>query len=99
MASEVILSSAAQRDLDDLPSPLLSSLGSTHFPRIGAQPREVDRPKKGRLSGVFGYDFGPRGGCRILYEVLDAKRLVLVIAVGPHDQAYRKAERRRGPRR
>jgi mRNA-degrading endonuclease RelE of RelBE toxin-antitoxin system len=58
MTYEVVLSPAAQRDLDALPSNLLASLRSTHLPRIGA------------------------------------KRIVLVIAVGTHDQAYRRAERR-----
>jgi len=95
MTYEVVLSSAAQRDLDTLPLNLLSALHATHFRRIAADPRSVGRPKKGRLTGVFGYDFGPRHGYRILYEVLDAKRIVLVIAIGTHDQAYRSAERRR----
>lgn len=95
MTYEVVLSSAAERDLDDLPANLLSALRITHFPRIAANPRDVGRPKKGRLAGVFGCDFGPRRGYRILYEVFDAKRIVLVIAIGTHDQAYRNAERRR----
>ena len=73
MTYEVILSAAADRDLNDLPASLLSSLRTTHFPRIGANPRDLGRPKKGRLAGIFGYDFGPRRGYRILYEVLDAK--------------------------
>jgi mRNA-degrading endonuclease RelE of RelBE toxin-antitoxin system len=95
MTYEVVLSSWAKRDLDDLPSSLLASLRDIHFPRIAANPRDVGRPKKGRLSGVLGYDFGPRHGYRVLYEILDAKRIVLVIAIGPHDQAYRRAQRRR----
>lgn len=94
MTYEVVLSTGAQRDLDALPPNLLSALHKTHFPRIAAQPRVVGRPKKGRLSGIYGYDFGPRRGYRVLYEVLDAKHVVLVIAIGTHDQAYRKAERR-----
>ncbi len=94
MTYEVILSTAAQRDRDALPANLLSALENIHFARIADRPREVGRPKKGRLAGIFGYNFGPRRGYRVLYEVLDAKRLVLVIAVGPHDQAYRRAERR-----
>ena len=95
MTYEVVLSSAAQRDLDDLPPDLLSALQTTHFPRIASHPRDAGRPKKGRLKGIFGYDFGPRRGYRVLYEILEAKRIVLVIAIGPHDQAYRRAERRR----
>ena len=95
MTYEVVLSSAAERDLDDLPSNLLSTLRATHFPRIAANPREVGRPKKGPLVGVFGYEFGPRRAYRILYEVFDAKRVVLVIAIGTHDQAYRSVKRRR----
>jgi mRNA-degrading endonuclease RelE of RelBE toxin-antitoxin system len=93
MTYEVVISSAAQRDLDGLPQNLLSALRTTHFPRIAANPRDVGRPKKGRLAGVFGYDFGPRQGHRILYEILEAKRIVLVIAIGTHDQACRSAER------
>ena len=95
MTYEVVLSSAAERDLDDLHANLLSTLRTTHFPRIAENPREVGRPKKGRLAGVLGYDFGPRRAYRILYEVFDAERIVLVIAIGTHDQAYRSAEKRR----
>jgi mRNA-degrading endonuclease RelE of RelBE toxin-antitoxin system len=95
MTYEVVLSVAAQRDLDGLPPNLLSDLQIMHFSRIGANPRGAGRPKKDRLAGVFGYDFGPRRGYRVLYEVFDAKRIVLVMAIGPHDQAYRRAERRR----
>jgi len=95
MTYEVVLSPAAQRDLDALPANLLASLRYTHIPRIAANPRDIGRPKKGALTGVFGYDFGPRRGYRVLYEILDAKHIVLVIAIGTHDQAYRRAERRR----
>lgn len=89
------LSQASQRDLDDLPARMLDELASKHFPRISQDPRKVGRPKSGVLSGIWGYDFGPKGGYRILYEIHDKERIVLVIAIGPHDQAYRKASRRR----
>jgi mRNA-degrading endonuclease RelE of RelBE toxin-antitoxin system len=94
MSYEVVLSSAAQRDLDALPPNLLTALQTAHLPRIAADPRAAGRPKKGRLAGIYGYDFGPRRGYRVLYEVVDARRIVLVLAIGPHDQAYRRAERR-----
>jgi addiction module RelE/StbE family toxin len=92
---KVEFSKAARRDLRDLPDDLLDQLETRHLSVIGNSPREVSRPKHGKLAGVWGYDFGPRGGYRILYEVNDSKSLVTVIAIGTHDQAYRRAERRR----
>ena len=89
------MSRAAGKDIDDLPGRLLDALTQKHFPRIAANPRGVGRPKSGRLTGVWGYDFGPRGGYRILYEIFDEEKEVLIMAIGSHDQAYRKALRRR----
>ncbi|MBI3460449.1 type II toxin-antitoxin system RelE/ParE family toxin [Candidatus Acetothermia bacterium] len=90
-----MLSRAAAKDLDQLPLRLLDQLKSKHFLALAIDPRGAGRPKKGQLAGLYGYEFGPRGGYRLLYDVLDEKRLVLIIAIGPHDQAYRRATRRR----
>ena len=94
MNYQLRMSRAAKRDLDDVPNRLLDALIQRHFPRIAANPRAVGRPKSGRLRGVWGYDFGPRGGYRILYEIFDGEREVLIIAIGSHDKAYRRALRR-----
>lgn len=95
MSYRIIIPPAAEKDLNNLPTRLLDALENTHFPRIAGNPRADARPKSGRLAGIWGYDFGPRGGYRILYEILDDTRQVLLIAIGPHDQAYRRAARRR----
>lgn len=92
---QVVLSRAAAKDLQKLPTKLIAQLQNRSFPTLSVKPREVGHPKRGALHKLYSYDFGPRGGYRIVYEVLDRERLVLVIAIGPHDQAYRRAARRR----
>lgn len=73
---------------------MLDELAKKHFPAISSAPRKVGKPKKGILLGVWGYNWGPKGGYRILYEIYEKEKIVLVIAIGAHDQAYRKAGHR-----
>jgi len=90
-----VLSRAAAKDLQKLPHKLIDQLQSRCLPALSVNPRSAGNPKHGPLTGLYSYNFGPRGGYRIVYEVLDSEHLVLVIAIGPHDQAYRRARRRR----
>ncbi len=90
-----MLSRAAAKDLQRLPPKLIEHLQNKCLPALSTNPRGVGNPKHGTLAGLYSYNFGPRGGYRLVYEVIDGERLVLVIALGPHDQAYRRASRRR----
>lgn len=92
---QVVLSRAAAKDLQRLPPKLIEQLQNRCLPALSVNPRSAGNPKHGPLAGLYSYNFGPRGGYRIVYEIIDSKRLVLVIALGPHDQAYRRARRRR----
>lgn len=94
MRYSVRLSIAAKKDLTSFSSNVLDELANKHFPEISRAPRKVGKPKKGILSGVLGYNWGPKGGYRILYEIYENEKVVLIIAIGAHDQAYRKASRR-----
>ncbi len=56
---QIELSKAARRDLRDLPDKILDQLEERHLPSIAEHPREAGRPKHGKLTGVWGYNFGP----------------------------------------
>jgi mRNA-degrading endonuclease RelE of RelBE toxin-antitoxin system len=94
MSYQLILHSAAENDLSDLPQRLQSDVVFKHLPKIATAPYKSGISKRGKLSKLRGYNFGPKGGYRIVYTILEELRQVMVIAIGPHDQAYRRAERR-----
>ncbi|MFN4218687.1 MAG: type II toxin-antitoxin system RelE family toxin [Candidatus Bipolaricaulia bacterium] len=91
---QLVLSRAAAKDLQSLPPKLIKQLQNKCLPVLSVNPRGAGNPKHGPLAGLYSYNFGPRRGYRIVYEVVDSERLVVVIAIGPHDQAYRRARRR-----
>nr|BAL59559.1 hypothetical conserved protein [Candidatus Acetothermum autotrophicum] len=91
---QVVLSRAAAKDLQRLPRKLIAHLQNRGFPALADNPHGAGHPKHGPLAGLYSYNFGPHGGYRVVYEILDSERLILVIAIGPHDQAYRRAARR-----
>ena len=87
---------AAARDLFKLTrhnQPLLHEIATEHVPSILRDPYAVGDPKKGPLAGVRAYDLRVRGvAYRFIYRV--EADVVRFVAIGPHDEAYRRAERR-----
>ena len=99
MAYRYIFSSACARDVQALAGarqyPLLVRLLIAHLPAILADPRDAGEPKRGLLRGCAGFALtrGTGAAYRLVYELHDD--VVLLLALGAHDAAYRDAERRR----
>ena len=93
MAYEMKLSTAAVRDIGQLPVRIQDAIEARHIPKIAANPYAVSFPLHGNLRGLRSYHFGRRPEYRMVYYI--SGNQVTIIAVGPHDQAYRRAGRRR----
>lgn len=87
---------AAARDLYKLTrhNPrLLHAIATIHIPAILRDPYLVGELKKGDLAHVRAYNLTIEGvAYRLVYAVEDD--VVIIIALGPHDVAYRRARRR-----
>lgn len=87
---------AAARDLFKLTrhnQPLLHAVATVHVPAILRDPFAAGEPKKGDLAHVRAYDLSLKGvAYRLIYQI--EGDLVLFIAIGTHDEAYRRASRR-----
>jgi mRNA-degrading endonuclease RelE of RelBE toxin-antitoxin system len=63
------------------------------IPRIVQDPRTVGERKSGPLKDCYGFTLSGSGAAyRLIYTVRD--EVVIFIAVGPHDAAYRDATKR-----
>lgn len=99
MAHRYIFTSACARDVQDLARerqyPLIVQLLIAHLPVILADPLRAGEPKKGPLRGCYGFALARGAGAayRLVYEIRDD--VVVILAVGAHDDAYRDATRRR----
>jgi mRNA-degrading endonuclease RelE of RelBE toxin-antitoxin system len=87
---------AAAKDLFKLTrhnQPLLHAIATEHIPAILRDPLAAGEPKKGNLAHVRAYDLTAKGvAYRLIYQV--EHDVILVIAIGPHDVAYKSAKRR-----
>jgi mRNA-degrading endonuclease RelE of RelBE toxin-antitoxin system len=99
MAYDLEFTSSAVGDLEKLirHNPALAvRLIAEHVPAIVRDPKAVGETKRGDLSGLRAYGFTFRGVVyRLAYRVDDTRRLVLILAIGVHDEAYRRARDRR----
>ena len=93
MKYEVRLSTAAFRDIEQLPARVQDAIEARHIPKIATDPYAVSFPLRGNLRGLRFYHFGRRPEYRMVYYI--SENQVTIIAVGPHGQAYRRARRRR----
>ena len=93
MKYDVKLSTAAFRDIEQLPTRVQDAIETRHIPKIAAEPYAVSFPLRGNLRGLRSYHFGRRPEYRMVYYI--SENQVTIIAAGPHDQAYRRAGRRR----
>ena len=87
---------AAAKDLFKLTrhnQPLLHGIVTMHIPAILRDPYGAGESKKGDLAHVRAYDLSIKGvAYRLIYMV--EHDVVVIIAIGPHDQAYARAARR-----
>ncbi len=97
MAYRYEFTAAAARDLFKLTRhnhPLLAEIVTGHIPSLLQDPLAAGEPKRGDLAGVRAYNLNFKGvAYRIVYSV--SADVVLFIAIGPHDDAYNRAARRR----
>ncbi len=99
MAYDVEFASSAVADLEKLIryNPALAvRLIAEHIPAIVHDPKAVGETKRGDLAGLGAYGFSFRGvAYRVVYRVDDEPSRVVVLAIGIHDEAYRRARDRR----
>lgn len=97
MAYRYEFGAAAARDLEALTRrnhPLLIALVTEHIPRILADPQAAGEKKKGNLAHVRAYAFKANNvAYRLAYQL--EGDLITFLAIGPHDEAYARAARRR----
>ncbi len=87
---------AAAKDLGKLTrhnSPLLLAIVTLHIPEILKDPHKAGEPKKGKLAGLRAYNLKVDNVAYRLVFQIDGD-VVRFVAVGPHDEAYRRGGRR-----
>jgi addiction module RelE/StbE family toxin len=96
MAYRYVFDPACVRDLDKLTRrqhDLLLRLVVEHIPLILQSPQGAGEKKSGNLKDCYGYNLSTSGAAyRLIYTLRDD--VVVFLAVGPHDVAYRDAGRR-----
>ncbi len=97
MAYRYEFSAAAARDLEQLcrhNTALLLEIVTEHLPRILADPLAAGEKKTGNLAHIRAYGFTTRRTAyRLAYTV--EGDVVIIVAIGTHDDAYARAARRR----
>jgi mRNA interferase RelE/StbE len=86
----------AARDLNDLPPRVLPAVVEFMFGPLALEPKRVGKPLIGDLSGLWS---ARRGTFRILYEVDDDDRLVIVVRIAGRADVYRPNQGSRRRRR
>jgi mRNA-degrading endonuclease RelE of RelBE toxin-antitoxin system len=96
MAFRYVFIEAAAKDLYKLTrrnQPLLHAITTEHIPAILMDPYAAGEPKKGKLANCRGYNIKVENvAYRLVYRLQG--EVVEFIAIGPHDEAYARAERR-----
>lgn len=82
----VQLTSAAARGMDRLPPRVIPAVIEFLYGPLTDEPRQVGRPLRGDFSGLLG---ARRGDYRILYEIREEPRIVVVHRVAHRADAYR----------
>ncbi|MDD3237301.1 MAG: hypothetical protein PHV37_04310 [Candidatus Gastranaerophilales bacterium] len=60
--------------------------------KLENNPYGSSRAKSGDLSGIRGMDWNK--GYRVLFKINDDKKLVTIVSIDNHDNAYKKAKKR-----
>jgi len=98
MAYRYVFTSASIRDVEDLArkrhQAMIIAMLVAHIPAILADPHGTGEPKRGSLRGCYGFTLtrGAGAAYRLIYTIRD--EVVVFLATGEHDAAYRAAERR-----
>lgn len=83
---QVRVSSAATRDLDAIPPRYIGAIVQFMFGLLATNPHRVGKPLERELEGLHS---ARRGDYRIIYEIHEDERLVLVARVDHRARIYR----------
>lgn len=87
MAYEVEITPEGLRHLNRLPNKVKAAVLETIFGSIAEDSRRAGKPLKGELAGLYS---ARRGEFRLIYEIEEAKRLVLVHRAQHRRSVYRR---------
>jgi len=76
----------ARRHLDRLPDRLRGAVLAAIFDAIAVNPRRAGKPLRGELEGLHS---ARRGDFRIIYEVIEAERTVVIHRAARRNDVYR----------
>ena len=85
---------AVRKDLNALNRGTVKEIQEVHFPRIKKDPRQADSLGYA-FKGLYSYHFRHIGtSYRIIYEVYEEEKLVIVLLIGPRGNFYERLRRR-----
>jgi len=87
VAYEVEITPEGLRHLNRLPDKVKAAVIETIFGPIAENPRRAGKPLKGELQGLYS---ARRGEFRVIYEIDEASRVVLVHRAQHRRSAYRR---------
>ncbi len=94
MTYHVELTEEATKDLDKLvKSGIDLKLLNRYFSKLENNPYLYSKKKKGDLSDTRAVEWGK--GYRLLFKIYEKDKTVLITVIDKHDDAYRKAKRRK----
>jgi mRNA interferase RelE/StbE len=83
---QVELAGTARRDLHRVPPRIVPAIIEFVYGDLARNPRRVGKPLQRDLGGLWS---ARRGPCRVLYEIVDDRLLVVVIHVDHRADIYR----------
>ncbi len=82
----VRFSSAAQRDLGRIPPRYAVAIVEFVSGALPTNPQRMGKPLQNELEGVYG---ARRGDYRVLYQIIEADRVVLVVRIDHRGRVYK----------
>lgn len=87
MAYEVEITPEGLRHLDRLPEKVRGAVLETIFGSIAENPKRAGKPLRGELEGLYS---ARRGEFRVIYEIDEARHIVLVHRAQHRRSVYRR---------
>lgn len=85
---------AVRKDLRRLSKPLAARIVNFCLPQLSKNPR-LGVPFSGNLKGYWKYVFRFQGASyRIVYQIFEKEKVILIIAIGPREKFYERLLRR-----
>ncbi len=87
MTHEVEITPEGLRHLNRLPEKVRAAVLETIFGPIAENPRRAGKPLRGELEGLYS---ARRGEFRVIYEIDESNRVVLIHRAQPRRGVYRR---------